>query len=434
MQEINRVRLFNASSVALVVTALTFAIRANLLGVLANEFGLSPQEIGEISSAAFWGFTIAMFIGGPICDYIGMGRMFLIAFIGHFAGIILTIYSTNYWTLFSSTLLIGIGNGFVESASYAMVSSMYTNQKAKKINDWHIWFPAGIVIGGVLAYILTLAGASWRVQMIFMIVPTIVYGWMFLKQHFPKSERVTKGVSDRDMLRECFKPLFLFMIFCMLLTGATELGTNQWIAELLSTVGVPSILLLVFINGIMTIGRANAGFILKRVSTIGLLLFSSVFSLIGLIWLSYAEGYIAFAAAGVFAAGVCFFWPTMIGFVSENLPKTGPLGMSLMGGVGLLSTSLILPVFGIVYENQLADSGSGYSNIEVLRTAVAGSEQALQLARIKLEAGAGTLRFVSILPAILVIGFFFLYIKMKKKKAENVSAKRVTWAVNKVKI
>jgi hypothetical protein len=133
------------------------------------------------------------------------------------------------------------------------------------------------------------------------------------------------------------------------------------------------------------------------VSTTGLLFFSAVFAFIGLIWLGNAEGYIAFAAAGVFAVGICFFWPTMIGFVSENLPKTGPLGMSLMGGVGLLSTSLILPIFGLVYENQLV----------VLVNKIPPSE-------IKLAAGANTLLYVSLLPLILIVSFGILYFRRKK--------------------
>lgn len=432
--EINKKRLFTASSLALVVTALTFAIRANLMGVFSDAFGLSPKEIGEVTSAAFWGFTLAMFIGGPICDMIGLRRMFLIAFMGHLLGIILTIYSTGYWTLFFSTLLVGIGNGFVESASYSMVSSLYTDQKAKKINDWHIWFPAGIVIGGILAYLFTLMNLGWKVQMIVMVIPTLAYGALFYKQAFPKSERVLKGVSYTEMVKECFRPLFIFMIFCMLLTGATELGTNQWIAELLSTVGVPSILLLVFINGIMTIGRANAGFILKRFSTTGLLLFSACFAFIGLTLLGFAHGYAAFAAAGIFAVGVCFFWPTMIGYVSENLPRTGPLGMSLMGGVGLLSTSLILPIFGLIYQKQLSLSASNYGNLAALKNAAAGTREALQLAQVKLTAGADTLKYIAILPAILIVCFTTLHMTNKRKKKFQISETEPELVIEPIKI
>ncbi|RQP10374.1 MAG: MFS transporter, partial [Parapedobacter sp.] len=305
--ELNKQRLYNAACLSLVVTAMTFSIRAGLLGTIGNEFNLNPTAVGQIAAAAFWGFTIAMFIGGPLCDFLGLGRMYLFAFCAHFFGIILTIFSSSYWPLFFSTLLVGIGNGLIESASYTMVSSMYPSQKTKKINDWHIWFPGGIVIGGVLAWLFSLAAVDWKIQMAVMIIPTIIYGVMFYKQSFPKSERVTLGISNAQMIKACFHPLFILMVFCMLLTAATELGTNQWIAELLSGLGIPSILLLVFINGIMAVGRANAGLVLRFFSSAGLLLASAVLSFAGLLWLGHAQGYTAFAAAGVFAIGICFF-------------------------------------------------------------------------------------------------------------------------------
>ncbi len=399
---INKRRLFNACSLALVVTALTFAIRANLMGPLGQAFGLTSKAIGEIASAAFWGFTAAMFAGGLLCDAIGLGKMYMLAFIGHVAGIILTIYATGYWSLFVSTLFVGLGNGFVESASYAMVSSMYTTDKTRKINAWHIWFPAGIVIGGVLAYLLTLLDLGWKIQMAVMLLPTIMYGIMFLKQQFPKSERVSMGVSNREMARECLRPLFIFMLFCMFLTAATELGTNQWIVELLSAVGVPSILLLVFINGIMTVGRANAGFILQRLSPAGLLLLSAIFSFTGLYWLGSAEGYVTFAAAGVFAIGICFFWPTMIGFVSERLPKTGPLGLSLMGGAGLMSTAIVLPYFGQLYDHQLSS--------------LAGPDSGVLPEQVKLAAGSRTLLYISVIPAVLIIAFGILNFQLLRAR------------------
>jgi MFS family permease len=246
-----------------------------------------------------------------------------------------------------------------------------------------------------------------------MIPPILIYGLMFLKQKFPKSERIAMGITDREMVKECFRPLFIFMILCMFLTAATELGTNQWIAELLSTIGIPAILLLVFINGIMALGRANAGFILKRFSSAGLLLVSAIFSFAGLFWLGYADGYMAFVAAGVFALGVCFFWPTMIGFVSENLPRTGPLGLSLMGGVGLLSTALVLPFMGSFYESQIkAVSGT------LPKTDVDIQEVSSQ---VQLIAGAETLKYVSIMPAVLIIAFAFLYMAQRKRRLKNPS-------------
>lgn len=382
------------------------------MGVLSEEFNLTAKEMGEVASAAFWGFTAAMFVGGPLCDTLGLGKMFLFSFIGHILGILLTIYSIGFWTLFVSTLLIGLGNGFIESASYTMVSSMYSSDKIRKINSWHIWFPAGIVIGGIVAYFMTIINSGWKMQMAVMLLPTIIYGMLFFKQEFPKSERIMMGVSNREMIKACFSPLFIFMILCMFLTAATELGTNQWIVELLSSVGVPSILLLVFINGIMTAGRANAGFILKRLSPTGLLLFSSILSFLGLFWLGSASGYVTFLAAGIFAIGICFFWPTMIGFVSERLPKTGPLGLSLMGGAGLMSTAIVLPYFGQMYDYQLA--------------IFAGPDSSISLEQIKSAAGARTLQYISVIPAILIIAFSALNLQFLRGKGKGIFKNKTT--------
>lgn len=417
-QTINKNRLFVISCVALVVTSMTFAIRANLIGVLGEEFGLSGREMGICIGTAFWGFTLAMMFGGPLCDVVGMKRLVILAFIGHVSGIILTILSTGFYSLFISTLLVGIANGLVEAGCNPLVATLYPEEKTKRLNMFHMWFPGGLVIGGLVAYFLTQLNFSWHYQMASMLIPSFIYGYFFLKEDFPVTERVASGVSTKDMFKACVKPLFIFMVFCMFLTAATELGTNQWIVELLANVGVPAILLLVFINGLMAIGRAFAGPVESRLSSEGMLLFSAIFSTIGLLWLSYSSGYVAFAAAAVFAVGVCYFWPTMLGFVNEKMPETGALGLSIMGGCGMLAVAWILPVMGELYDmNTTLALPEGYS-LESLKNALAGSAEAELLNNAKLTGGSSTLRYVAILPAFLTVAFSFLYLSQRKKGKE----------------
>src|SRR6476620_3076537 len=156
------------------------------------------------------------------------------------------------------------------------------------------------------------------------------------------------------MFASCLSPLFIVMIACMFLTAATELGTNQWLVALLQGAGVSGILILVFINGLMAIGRSFAGPFVHRLNPNGMLILSALLAGIGLVLLSKSTGYAAFAAAFIFAAGICFFWPTMLGFVSEYLPNTGALGLSLMGGAGMFSTPLVIPMMGRWYDNYKA--------------------------------------------------------------------------------
>lgn len=390
MQEINRGRLFIASCLALVVTAMTFAIRARLETVFGPEgVGLTLEQIGLAFGPAFWGFTLAMVIGGPLVDALGMKRIVSGAFVTHLVGIVVTLFARDFWTLFFGTLAIGIGNGFVEAALNPLVASMFKEDKTKMLNRFHVWFPGGIVIGSVMGYlVMDVFGWSWQLMVGLLAIPLAMYGLMFWGQSFPRTERVEMGVTTGQMWGALGKPLFLFIAFCMLLTAATELGTNQRISSLLGNTGVAPLLVLAFINGIMAVGRGFAGPIAHRLSTSGMLWFSAIFSFLGLMALSMASGAMTFVAAAIFAVGITFFWPTMLSFVAEHIPESGALGLSVMGGLGMLSTSIVLPVMGRVMDENVS--------------------------------GAGTLQLMAILPAILILLFGGLFFYMKKRKAAAV--------------
>jgi MFS family permease len=384
MENINKKRLFLGSCLALITTAMTFAIRARLETVFGPEgVGLTLEQIGYAFTPAFFGFTLAMIFGGPLVDFLGIKKITWIAFIMHAIGIVWTIMANSMTSLFLATLFVGIGNGMVEAALNPMVASMYTNEKTKMLNRFHVWFPGGIVIGSVVGWIvMDVLGLSWQVMVATLFIPLFLYATLFFGQKFPVTERVQMGISNKKMFASIGKPLFLFMVFCMLLTAASELGTTQRIESLLKeSVAVP-LLVLAFINGIMALGRLFAGQVVHKLKPSGMLLYSAIFTFIGLWLLTVTTGGMTFVAAAVFAIGVTFFWPTMLGFVAEYLPETGALGLSIMGGAGMFSVSLVLPIMGKLMDNANA---------------------------------AEALRTMSILPAILIVAFLGLNIYMKKR-------------------
>ncbi|MCJ7447023.1 MAG: MFS transporter [Bacteroidales bacterium] len=412
---IKKTQLFNASCVALVVTALAFATRGSFVEAWATEFNLTHTQVGWIVGTAFWGFTLAMFFGGPLVDIIGLGRILAIAFFCHVVGIVLTIVATGFWTLFISTLFIGVANGSVEAACNPLITSMYTDEKTRRLNRFHAWFPTGIVIGGLVVYLFNNIGLTdWRWAMGIMLIPTFIYGYMFLSKKFPETERVVSGFSYKDMLKACISPLFLFMAFCMILTAATELGTNQWIAALLANVSDNPILLLVWISGIMALARQFGGTFVHNTKSTVILLFSSILAFIGLILMGYMTGAVlVFASAGIFALGIAFFWPTMLGYVSENIPQSGALGLAIMGGIGFLGGAIAQPTLGAIFDSQTAAAIPAGQVIDVLKTAAAGTQEAAALAQATLTGGAHTLRFVAIVPAVLIIFFAFLHFRKR---------------------
>lgn len=399
---IDRKKLFLASRIALITTAMTFAFRASLEGVWGHEFSLNREQVGWIFSPAFWGFTLAMLFGGPLCDWLGMKRLLGLAFIGQLAGIIIYLTAKDASWLFAGTVCIGIGNGMVEAACNPLVVSLYPEKKTVMLNRFHVWFPGGIVVGGLVSYAMTnWWQADWRVMIAALFVPLFIYGFLFLKLKFPPTERVSSGVSTKQMFKACLHPLFLVMLACMLLTAATELGTNQWLGALLQGAGISGILILVLINGIMALGRSFAGPVVHRLNPTGMLIFSMLFTAIGLILLSKTSGSMAVVAAIVFAIGLCFVWPTMLGFVAEYLPRTGALGLSLMGGGGMLSVALIVPLMGKWYDSFRATAIASGAD-EAAADAIAGSD---------------TFMKVVVMPATVLVLMIGIYLTIRKKPA-----------------
>ncbi len=400
-------RLFRASCVALITTAMSFAIRGGATGDWVAQFNLTNEQAGWVNGTAFWGFTLAMMFGGPLVDTLGFKKILGLAFVGHAAGIILTIFAWDFWSLFTGTLLFGIANGSVEAACNPLVATLYPKDQTTKLNHFHVWFPGGIVIGGLFAFVFAKMGLGWKAQFATMLIPLVAYGFMFVGQQFPQTERVQRGESTGSMFKALLAPGFILMVGCMLLTASTELGSGQWIPNILSHAGVSGILVLVMINGIMAVGRSFAGPFVHKLSPIGMLVASAILSTLGLYAMSHATGNMLFAAAAVFAFGVCFFWPTMVGYVAENYPKTGALGLATIGGAGMLSVSFVLPIIGKWYDTGIA-----------ARTPVGGAAPDA-LAGIQAAAGLDALGKVAILPAVLTAIFILIAVMRKKPAAAH---------------
>jgi MFS family permease len=425
MQAVNKNQLFVASCLALLVTSLSFGIRAGILGRLGVEFGLDKAELGTIAATAFWGFPLAVIIGGMVVDIIGMKRLLVLAFIFHLAGIILTIFadrfSTPFWSLFISTLLIGIANGTVEAACNPLVTALYPNNKTTKLNHFHLWFPGGIVIGTLIVYFFDQAAISWQIQVAMMILPTLIYGYIFSRLQFPVTERVSSGVSTADMYKALAKPLFIFMIICMFGTAITELFTGQWIGVLLNNVTSNPILILTVSTGVMVIGRAFAGPIVHRLAPQGVLLMSAIIAAIGLYMLGNTSGNMLFLGAVVFGLGVCYFWPTMLGFVSEYLPRTGAVGINLMGGAGMFAVSLYMMAMGGFYDKLIAKKLPEGADIKVYNSPEASADMKAALDEANKAAGPEILNATLIIPIILIVAFAGLYFYMRNKQKPSMA-------------
>jgi len=405
-QPVNSTRLFNASCFALITTAFSFSIRAGILPQLGAEFNLTAEQLGFINSMFFFGFPISMVIGGLVYRSVGPKVIMQVAFVSHIIGIVMTLYSGGYAGLLISTFFIGIGNGCTEAACNPMIADAYTGLKMNKmLNRFHMWFPGGIVVGSLISKFMTDFGFGWQAQIGVILIPTLIYVVLFFGQTFPKP--VIEGVSSiSENVKAMFSPLFIFIFFCMALTAISEFGPQQWTGLIMSKSGASPMLILALVTGLMAVMRFFAAPVVKLLGATGILWTASVLTAIGIYLLSTVTGPAAYLAAVIFALGVGLFWPTMVGFVAQYVPLSGALGMSIIGGVGMLSTSIFQPIIGGWIDSDTAEKAA---------LGLTGDE-------LELAAGQATLSTMIAFPAILIVLFGILYFWMKGRKATGVAA------------
>lgn len=401
-------RLFVASCVSLLTTSMVFSIRGDIVDALTVDFHITKEQMGQILSPAFWGFTLSIIFAGSLVDFLGMRALLRLSSLGYLGSILLIIFSprpsgpvsslfseTGTLLLYAGMLIMGLSQGLVEAVINPLIATIYSSEKTHKLNVLHAWWPGGLIIGGLCAFAMTkvmaldapgtspaTATLGWQIKLAVIMVPAAAFLILLFGQKFPVTERVAAGVSTGDMFKQVLRPLFILLFICMWMTAATELGPDQWVSSLISNLtGMQGVLILVYTAGIMFVLRSFAGPVAHRVSPLGLLTLSAVLSGLGLLALSnVTTPLMAFAAATVFGIGKTYFWPTMLGVTSELFPKGGPLLMAIMGGAGMLSVAFVLPIMGNWYDHQGA---------------------------------AAAFRYVAVLPVILTVVFAALFFYFK---------------------
>jgi MFS family permease len=409
----NRSLIFWASFLALAAASFGFVLRVMLPEIWMAEFGITAEEAGGLFGASLWPVAITMILFSLVIDKIGYKRSMFCAFGLQAISVVLTFIAKDVRIMWWACIFGGLGHGVVEAVINPLCASAYRENKSKWLNILHASWPAGIVAGGIV-YLTVYKTMNWHVIFLFLLVPVVIYGVMFAMCHkYPVDERVEANVPMMGMLREfgglgaflaitfLFHELaqqihgmtnalgaimsnlllvsacvgavggtlfgiavkargkILFFILCLIMIplATAELATDGWIQTLMRPVlagefNLHSGWAIVASAFIMMVLRFFAGVPLKYMSPPGLLLLSSVFSIAGLYLLSGAHGTLIFLAFALYAVGQTFYWPTVLGFVSERFPKGGAMTLNTVSAMGLLTVGIFgFPFLGAVKDN-----------------------------------------------------------------------------------
>ena len=415
-------KLFLVSVLALTTAGMGFALRSGIAGDLQTHLFdpidklRSAEMVGSALGVVFLGFAFTIAIGSPLLDYLGMGRLLGLSSSCFIVGSIIVIFAEKlngsiplFWVVWGGMLVIGVGQGLVETVINPLTATLYPDDKTHKLNVLHAWWPGGIIIGGVLGLLFGILQLGWQAKLGIVILPAAVFGAMLIGTKFPPTERVASGVSARQMFREVLRPFFLVWFFAMFLTAASELAPGQWVdIALTRTVGMQGIWLLIYVSGMMFVMRHFAGPIAHKLSPVGLLWVSSLLASFGLLLLSTANSPItAILAATVWGTGVCYMWPTMLASASERFPRGGALLIGLMGTAGTLSIYYVLPQMGMIFDHSKIKAAGGEEAFKMLTGE--------QLNSVLAVASQMSFRYVAILPAILLLVFGAIWVYDKSQ-------------------
>ncbi len=405
----NAHRLLWAGFLAIFAAGVGFAIRGGILDNWQQEFGFSATQLGQITGAGMTGFCFGIIIGGVIADRIGYGKLVFGAFFLHVISALITFaasvdtnaFASPMTCLFLGSLVFAIANGLLEAVANPLVATVFPHKRTHYLNILHASWPAGLIFGSACGWVLDdHYSVYWKWQLALYMVPTLLYGLMFMGQHMPKSEASRQGLTMGQMFQDvgllgglvaCFLvslfvedllvrvwpdheamarnvgygiggvllvtigaitrfslgSILLFVLFIThALVGAVELGTDNWIQNITGNLftSKEGKLLFVFTSSVMFALRFCTEFIERRLrlSPLGILFVSALLACLGLNLTSHAETFtLALLALTIYGIGKTFFWPTMLAVVSDRFPRSGAVAMSIMGGIGMLSAGMI---------------------------------------------------------------------------------------------
>jgi inositol transporter-like SP family MFS transporter len=214
-----------------------------------HSIGITPDQIGNLSSALIVCIAVGAIVGGRLGDRYGRRSVFIVTMAMIVIGSAMLSLMSSFSGLFIGTILVGLGAGADLPVSLAAIAEIATNENRGKLLGFsQIMWILGIESALVCSIIV---GDFGRIggQIMFGQVGVFALLTMILRMRIPESDRWKTAHSQRiagahtiqarratikDLLKGPFlKPFMVLLVFysCTNLVANTngQFGTYLWV-------------------------------------------------------------------------------------------------------------------------------------------------------------------------------------------------------------
>ncbi|HAT1596028.1 TPA: MFS transporter [Legionella pneumophila] len=344
--------------IAYTAFTMDFAIRGAIGPDLITSFHLTNNQLGHVFGNAFWGFAVGAIISGWLVHIVRLRVLLIGTACVQLLSVLCLIliptelsFQTTYLIIAISVILMGLSEGFIFGIIHPLIANIYVDEETGKtriMNHLHSNWPLFIIIGSVLAEILNLFQLSWRYKIALLLIAPMIYGVMSIRTTFPNIAYRHSKKDRTEMIYEVFRPGYLLLLLCFIITATVELSPQEWITTLMSEkLRVSGLMFLIFASIIQLIFRLLGGKLGQLFSPPGLLAIATLFTIAGLYLFSVTETIaIGLIASIMFGIGVAWYWPTLLAIAADQYPKGRGFVLGLMNAVGFISVALSAPFMG----------------------------------------------------------------------------------------
>lgn len=349
-----RTLVFTAACVGIFLFGIVLVTLGSILPSLEAKFKDDGLNRGILAATLPAGILTGALIFGPVADRYGYKLLLIISALIIAVGFEGLAFTGTVFLLYAGIFLIGFGGGIINGGTNALVADVSLKNKGASLSTFGIFYGIGALgmplLLGLLSeyfhYTTILSALGF-----FMLLPVIY----FIVILFPAPKQA-QGFPLRQGLKLLKEPALLLTGFFLFFQSGIESLVNNWATSFMSdkvnATNEEALYALSFSLVGLTVTRLLLGALLKKISSMIILMVSLLFTVAGSIVLLYSDSYdFSFTSLIIIGAGLAAGFPVILGYVGQLYAALSGTAFSIALVIALSGNILINYFFGLLADN-----------------------------------------------------------------------------------